>query len=519
MDLTRARDRAKASIGDLVPGDALRAKAMRGGAWLGSGSVAEQAVRFARNMILARLLAPGDFGTMAIVLSSASLVDVLTDVGLSAAIIQSPSGGKADYLNASWWLALCRAFFSYSIIFAVAPWIARFYGRPEMSGLLRVALLGVLFNGAMSPRSALAQREMKLGRWAVITNGGGICGVILTVGLSFYLRNVWALAIGYCGENAFRFLLSYAFCPGIPSLRFNRSAAKELLTFSQGMFGLAILNLIIARADIFVLGRLYPLNAIGLYTMAVTLVTTPSSFCTSTLGQTLMPALSSVQKDTQRINRILLEVTSWLLLFGIPAAVALSLTATSLLKLVYGARYTAAAGPLTVASAVVLFTVLNAMPTIALFATGHPALHRHAVVATAVVMLLAIYPVCKVMGPVGGQFSALLAILVGYLYQLILLRSITGINLLRYGSAFLPPALGSAAMLAVVLGCRSFGMTASPVADIALCVASCLGVYALCASLHLRGLKRHNGLYRNATTESAAPYHCGHPAMEINSKE
>jgi len=79
-------------IGDDLWGDALRAKAMRGGAWLGMGSVAEQALRFARNMLLARILAPGAFGTMAIVLSSASLVDVLTDVGMTAGIIQSPRG-------------------------------------------------------------------------------------------------------------------------------------------------------------------------------------------------------------------------------------------------------------------------------------------------------------------------------------------------------------------------------------------------------------------------------------------
>jgi O-antigen/teichoic acid export membrane protein len=504
MDLMRVYGRAKASINGLVLGDALRAKAMRGGAWLGSGSIAEQAVRFARNMLLARILAPGAFGTMAIVLSSASLVDVLTDVGMNAAIIQSPRGSNAAYLNASWWLGLCRSIFSYSIIFAVAPWISRFYGRPEISGLLRVALLSVLFNGAMSPRVFLAQREMKLGRWAGITNGGGICGVILTVVLSFYMRDVWALAIGYCGENVFRFVLSYVLCPGAPSLHFDWSAGKELLTFSRGILGLSILNLIIARADVFVLGRLYPLAALGLYTMAVALVATPSVFCTNMLGQTLMPAVSSVQEDDHRVNRILLEVTSWLLLLGMPAAVFISLSAPSLLRLAYGARYIAAAGPLSVASAVVFLTVLNAVPTIVLFAKGRPGLHRHAVVVTAAVMLAAIYPASKFLGPVGGQIAALLAISVGYLFQLILLRSVTGLNLLRYGSAFLPAALGSAAMLVTVFGSRRLGLVVRPAADVALCGACCLLVYVLCTSVHLRASKRKISSYMSAKEPGTA---------------
>lgn len=496
----QAYRRVRSSIHGLVPGDALRAKAMRGGAWLGAGSVAEQAIRFARNILLARILAPGAFGTMAIVISSASLVDVLTDVGMNAAIIQNPRGSNADYLNASFWLGLCRAVLSYLIIFAAAPWISLFYGRPEISGLLRVALLSVVFLGAISPRAALAQREMKLGRWAVITNGGGILGVILAVALSFYMRDVWALAIGYCSENAFRFLLSYVLCPGIPSLRINWSAAKELLTFSRGIFGLAILNLIIVRADVFVLGRLYPLAALGLYTLAVGLVTTPSVFCTNMLGQTLLPALSSVQEEDQRVNRILLEVTSWLLLLGMPAAVFVCLSAPSLLRLAYGARYVAATGPLSVASVVVFLTVLNAVPSIVLFAKGRPGLHRHAVVVTAAVMLVAVYPASKFLGPVGGQVAALLAVSVGSLYQLIALRSVTGLSILRYGSAFVKPALGSVAMVLFVLGCRSFGLVVRPVADVALCIAFCLINYAICAPAHLRASKRQISLYRDAKT-------------------
>lgn len=502
MDLTRAFGRAKASINGLMRGDALRAKAMRGGAWLGTGSVAEQAVRFARNMVLARILAPGAFGTMAIVLSSSAIVDMLTDVGVRSAVIQSPRGGQDSYLNASWWLGVGRSIFSYLIIFALAPWISRFYGRPEISGLIRVALLSVLFNGAMSPRSALAQRKMKLGRWAAITNGGGICGVLLTVALSFYMRSVWALAIGYCGENAFRFFLSYVLCPGLPSLHFDRSASKELLMFSRGIFGLAILNLVIARADIFVLGHLYPMAALGLYTLAVSLVNTPSVFLCNMLGQTFMPAFSSVQEDKQRINRILLEVNSWLLLLGIPAAVFISLSAPSLLKTVYGVRYIAAVGPLSVASAVVFVTVLNSMPSTVLFAKGLPELHRHAVLASAAAMLISVYPACRFMGPVGGQVATLFATLVGYLFQLILLRSVTGLSLIRYGTGFVLPAFGSAAAVVIVLGCHSLGLAVRPVADIAFCAATCLIACVLCALVRIRTSKISSIIFGPKSQES-----------------
>jgi hypothetical protein len=139
---------------------------------------------------------------------------------------------------------------------------------------------------------------------------------------------------------------------------------------------------------------------------------------------------------------------------------------------------------------VVFVTVLNSSTTCFLFAKGRPAVHRRAVFVTAVVMLIAVYPAAKFLGPVGGQIAALAAGVTGFLYQLILLRSVTGLSLLQYASAFVTPALGSAAMLAIVLTARGLGLTARPATDMSLCAASGLVAYAMCASAKLRASRR-----------------------------
>src|SRR5208283_2693204 len=138
MQFAAIHDRAKLAFDRLLLSGTLRAKAMRGGVFLGGGSVAEQATRFARNMILARLLAPGAFGAMAIVNASAAIVGTLTEVGLKSAVIQNSRGGEKEYLNASWWMGMGRAITTYAIIFALAPFVAHFYGNSELSALLRV---------------------------------------------------------------------------------------------------------------------------------------------------------------------------------------------------------------------------------------------------------------------------------------------------------------------------------------------------------------------------------------------
>jgi O-antigen/teichoic acid export membrane protein len=337
-----------------------------------------------------------------------------------------------------------------------------------------------------------------------IMNGGGICGVITTVVLSFWLRDVWALAIGACSENVFRCLLSYILCPGLPSVGWDRAVARDLYKFSRAVVGLSFLNLIFSRTDIFVLGKLYSPTALGFYTMAVLLVQTPSTFLTNMMGQILFPSFAHVQNDNERINRILLKTTSWLILLGLPGLVAISLCGRSLLTVVYGTRYVAGVASLAFAAAVVFLNALNAAITCVFVGIGRPGLHRRAVAVSAVTMLVAIYPACKLLGVVGGQVAALLAIILSYLLQVLRMRTLTGLDLLRYARAFVPAALGSAAMQFIVFGSRKFGLIARPIPDIALSVGCCVIVYAVCASVHFRASKKIDNLYSARTPESMA---------------
>jgi O-antigen/teichoic acid export membrane protein len=486
MNFTRLYSQAREYIARLLRGDNLRAKTTRGALLLGSGSVAEQASRFARNMLLTRILAPSAFGTMALVMSSSSIVGTLTEVGLRVSVIRNPRGREPEYLNAAWWLAMGRGLGFYAICFIMAPFVAHFYGNWELSGLLRVTLLSAVLEGAMSPRSCLPQKDMKFGRWAAITNGGAVCGVILTVILSFLIRDVWALAIGYCSENVFRCLLSYILCPGLPRFGWDRKAARDLLTYSRGAYGLSFLNLIFTRTDIFVLGKLYNPTALGLYTMAVYLVQTPAGFIQNMVGSTLLPAFAHVQDSHERLNRVLLEATSWLFTLGLPVIVMIWLYAPLLLRITYGARYLKSAGPLSVAAAVSFLGILNGVITDAFSAMGKPALHRRAVAASAVVMIVAIYPACRAFGVMGGQIAALAAIVASYTLQVMRIRGLTGLNMAQYGAAFVPAGLVCVALLFGGLGIRFLGFAQNNTMQIVLGLGACLLAYGICVPAALR---------------------------------
>jgi uncharacterized membrane protein YiaA len=134
----------------------------------------------------------------------------------------------------------------------------------------------------------------------------------------------------------------------------------------------------------------------------------------------------------------------------------------------------------------VFLNVLNAAITCAFTGVGRPELHRRAVAASAVVMIIVIYPACKLLGVVGGQVAALLAISISYLIQLVRMRELTGLDLFRYGKAFVRAVLVSVGLLCVGLGARFFGLATRPLANISLSVGACVIAYALCVPVFLR---------------------------------
>jgi O-antigen/teichoic acid export membrane protein len=421
-----------------------------------------------------------------VVLSAGSVIQMITDIGVKEAIIQNPRGSEQDYMSAAWWLAAFRSVSIYAGIFLLAPWISKFYGNHEIIPLLRVVALTVVLEGTFSSRAYVAIKNMSFKKWAAIHHGGGIGGVILTLILSLFIRDVWALVLGNVAESAMRWVLSYILCPYFPSISWNREAVRDLLRFSKGLFGLSFLNLIFSRADVFVLAKLYSPAALGLYVMGIYLVQTPAGFLMNLLGQTLLPTFSKVQGDKARENRILLQVTSLLVQLGVPALVFMVLCSRPLLTLFYGGRYADAAVPLMFAAGVVFLNILNGQITTVFYGRGVPQLHRRSVAIMAVLMVALVYPFSKWFGLAGGQIACLVSVFVGYVFQLVRLRGLTDISLKEYSKPFFSGVMLSLLVLAAWLGARSSAILSRPLATVLVGALGCSLAYAWCAAEFLR---------------------------------
>jgi O-antigen/teichoic acid export membrane protein len=462
-------------------GSSLKTAIFRGGLWLGTGAVAEQLIRFGRNMVLARLLAPADFGLMAIVSSATSVIHTMMDIGVREALIQNRRGGDKEYVDAAWWMAFGRGIGFWIILSLVSPLFSKFYGHADLGLLFRVCALGLVFDGAVSMKAVVAVKEMRFSRYAAMNHGGAICGVAITVLLSFMLQDVWALVIGSVAESAVRCILSFIFFPYLPPLGWSTSAVRVLLKFSRGILGLSLLNLIFARTDIFVLGKLLNASQLGLYSMAVYLVQTPTNFVMNIFGQTILPTFSRIHEDKTRLNRAFLKVSSLIFLAGFPAVIVALFCGRSLLGVAYGSRYASGGSVLAITAIVSVINLANAQITSVFYACGLPHLHRTCVLIMAVTMVILVYPLVSFFGLSGGQLACLSAILVGFSFQLIRLRRITGLDLRDYMQRLATAAGVSVITAAICASSLILPVSTKPSFNLATGFVACLAAYTVVA--------------------------------------
>jgi len=418
----------------------LKSKVARSSFWMGGAGGLEQGLRFLRNMILTRLLAPEAFGLMAIVLAFSTFFDSLTAIGIRQAIIQNDKGEDRKYLNGAWWLSFVRSAVLYFLAFIGAPFISKFYGNPELILLMRVAFLSILLKGIMSPRGYVAIKQLNFKRWVIIENGGGILGVMTAVILAYVIQNVWAIVIGFTVEAASRFVLSYIICPFLPGIVFRKESLRDLLKYARGMLGLPILTFIFMRADVFVLGKLVSQAELGLYSMAVTLASIPSQLVLKLFGQIVMPTFVAMQSDNERLNNALLKITSGIIILCFPLLIFSIFYGKYFLHVVYGEIYAQVAVPFAIICSTLIIKVSSAPIASLYFATGNPQHHRFFVAIRAFLIIAIIYPAIKWFGLNGAASAGFVSMFISYVLQVRRLQKMTSLNLREYLIIFLKGA-------------------------------------------------------------------------------
>ena len=216
----------------------LHALVRRGTLWSIAGYGGAQALRFAGNLVLTRLLMPEAFGLMALVNAVQQGLVLFSDLGIGPSIVQGKRGEDPAFLNTAWTMQTLRGLGLACAAAAIAAPFASFYGNPLLAWVLIASASTALISGFNSTRLYSAYRRVDLARVSVIEIGSQAVGLAAILAWASVDRSVWALVAGGIAGSLTNLALTFVILPGIPN-RFcwDRSAVAQIFRFGRRLWG------------------------------------------------------------------------------------------------------------------------------------------------------------------------------------------------------------------------------------------------------------------------------------------
>ncbi|HOH54889.1 MAG TPA: lipopolysaccharide biosynthesis protein [Paludibacteraceae bacterium] len=246
-------------------GDNLKQKTLSAFTWTTIDRFGQQAVQLIIGIILARLLSPGDYGLMGMVMIFAALSYVLVESGFGQALIRKTEADETDY-NSVFYFNIGISLVLYVVLYFLSPAIANFFKQPELILVNRITFLAIIFNAFyLVPYSKLGKilDYKTIAKVNIISVSlSGSLGVVL----AFLHYGVWALVVQQVSYHFFRMVFFYLFVRWKPKLIFSFRVIRSFWKFSIHLLNTSILNIIFNYLFVIILGKFYKKSEVGYYT-------------------------------------------------------------------------------------------------------------------------------------------------------------------------------------------------------------------------------------------------------------
>lgn len=313
-------------------------KVVKGFTWAFLERLSIQFAGFFISMVLARLLTPSDFGTVALLTIFLSLSMVLADSGFGQALIQKKNATETDF-NSVFYLSICLSFVVYGVLFLCAPWIAAFYDDPRLIPIFRVLSITVVLNAVNSIQNAELNRKLLFHlsfRIGILTS---LTTAVVGVPLAYLGFGPWALvwsavAGAFVGVLARWFLISWR-----PGRLFSWRALRDLFHFGWKM---TLSSLLDAAYDNFyglLIGKLYSRTDLAFVDKGQVVPKIATDTINSTLGTVAFPVLARIQDKLFQVRESMRRMISCSTFFVFPIMAGCAICAPDLIDLVYGDQW------------------------------------------------------------------------------------------------------------------------------------------------------------------------------------
>ena len=339
------------------PRGGLAARVGLGAMLLLAGNFANRIIGFVSLAILGRLLAPDDFGIVALALVVTGFIRAAVNDQFMMALIRGRDLDRGHY-DTAFTLALIWGICAGAGIFLLAAPLSRLLETPEVADVLRVLALQPVIGGFRNPHFAKFMKQLKYGPNLVFSLGPRLAYTTVAIALASLWGSYWAMVIGTLAMSATAVAITHLMIPR--SLRLSLARWREMLGFGGWLTAAGIARFASNKADTAIIGRLMDVKTVGLYSMGVELATIATQQMTSVIVQAAFPGMAAVSADRGRLWSAYLKVLEMTVGVMAPIALGIGLVAEEAVRLLIGPQWM---GAVPVIAWLAPVTVLSALST------------------------------------------------------------------------------------------------------------------------------------------------------------
>lgn len=284
------------------------------------------------SVLLARLLAPDDYGMIALVSVFTNIMYVFVDCGLSTALIQKKDADDLDFSSVFYFnFAVCVLI--YLIMFIAAPYIAAFYKRPGLTPIVRVISLTLVLSGVKSVQQVYVSRNMLFRLFFFSTIGGTLFSAALGLWMAYAGFGVWALVAQQLSNTAIDTLILFLTVKWRPKKMFSWQRLKGLLSYGWRLLASSLLDTVYNNLRSLVIGRVYTSADLAYYNQGQYVPNTIAVNVDSSIDSVLFPAMSAVQDEPALIKDMTRNAIKMSVYIIAPLMMALAFCAEPIVRL------------------------------------------------------------------------------------------------------------------------------------------------------------------------------------------
>lgn len=318
----------------------LKQRAISGVKWSGLSRIFTTLFTFITTAILARILAPSDFGLMGMILIVIGFAQAFADAGISNALIYRQDATD-EQLSSLYWLNIIAGVIILLIVLVTKPLIVAYYQEPRISAYISVVAIRFVIIASGQQFRVLLQKELRFRTLSIIEITASSIASIVTVVTAIMGWGIWSLVLRSIVQSivtSFLFI-SWAIRSGrLPRLHFNTADLEGYVGFGLYQMGEKAINYLGRNVDSLIIGRFLGAEVLGFYSLAVQLIKFPLSQFNPIITKVAFPTFSKIKED-EVLRRGYLKVISMISTIVFPMMAGMFVVAPLFVEVVYGSTW------------------------------------------------------------------------------------------------------------------------------------------------------------------------------------